>query len=48
MTAPEQVQLVTEVREAFGQARAVIPAHVTIRGTFYGIDSLAPSEASGS
>jgi hypothetical protein len=36
----EQVRLVSEVREAVGQARAVIPAHVTIRGTFYGIDSL--------
>lgn len=38
--SPEQVRLVAEVREAVGQARAVIPAHVTIRGTFYGIDGL--------
>jgi 2'-5' RNA ligase len=38
--SPEQVRLVAEVRDAVGQARAVIPAHVTIRGTFYGIDSL--------
>lgn len=38
--SPEQVRLVAEVREAVGQARAVIPAHVTVRGTFYGIDSL--------
>jgi 2'-5' RNA ligase len=38
--SPEQVRLVAEVREAVGQARAVIPAHVTVRGTFYGIDGL--------
>jgi 2'-5' RNA ligase len=38
--SPEQVRLVDEVRQAVGQARAVIPAHVTVRGTFYGIDSL--------
>jgi 2'-5' RNA ligase len=38
--SPEQVRLVAEVREAVGQARAVIPAHVTVRGTFYGIGSL--------
>jgi 2'-5' RNA ligase len=38
--SPEQVRLVAEVREAVGQARAVIPAHVTVRGTFYGVDSL--------
>jgi 2'-5' RNA ligase len=37
---PEQVRMVAEVREAVGQARAVIPAHVTVRGTFYGIESL--------
>lgn len=36
----EQVQMVAEVRETVGQERAVIPAHVTIRGTFYGIESL--------
>ena len=38
--SPEQVRLVAEVREAVGQARAVIPAHVTVRGTFHGIGSL--------
>ncbi len=38
--SPEQVRLVAEVREAVGQARAVIPAHVTVRGTFSGIGSL--------
>ncbi len=38
--SPEQVRLVADVREAVGQARAVIPAHVTVRGTFYGISSL--------
>jgi hypothetical protein len=38
--SPEQVRLVAEVRKTVGQERAVIPAHVTIRGTFYGIDSL--------
>jgi 2'-5' RNA ligase len=38
--SPEQVRLVAEVREAVGQVRAVIPAHVTVRGTFYGIGSL--------
>jgi 2'-5' RNA ligase len=37
---PEQVRIIAEVREAVGQARAVIPAHVTVRGTFYGIESL--------
>lgn len=39
--SPEQVRMVAQVREAIGQERAIIPAHVTIRGTFYGIDSLA-------
>jgi 2'-5' RNA ligase len=34
------VRLVGEVRETVGQARAVIPAHVTVRGTFCGINSL--------
>jgi 2'-5' RNA ligase len=38
--SPEQVRTVAEVREAVGQVRAVIPAHVTVRGTFYGIESL--------
>jgi 2'-5' RNA ligase len=38
--SPEQVRMVSEVREAVGQTRAVIPAHVTVRGTFYGIASL--------
>lgn len=38
--SPDQVRLVAEVREAVGQVRAVIPAHVTVRGTFYGISSL--------
>jgi hypothetical protein len=38
--SPEQVRMVAEVREAVGQARAVIPAHVTVRGTFHGIESL--------
>jgi 2'-5' RNA ligase len=38
--APEQVRAVAELRKAIGQARAVIPAHVTVRGTFYGIESL--------
>jgi 2'-5' RNA ligase len=37
---PEQVRMVAEVRVAVGQERAVIPAHVTVRGTFYGIQSL--------
>jgi 2'-5' RNA ligase len=32
--------MVAEVREAVGQTRAVIPAHVTVRGTFYGMESL--------
>jgi hypothetical protein len=36
----EQVRMVAEAREAVGQARAVIPAHVTVRGTFHGIESL--------
>jgi 2'-5' RNA ligase len=36
----EQVRMVAEVREAVGQERAVIPAHVTVRGTFHGIESL--------
>lgn len=36
----EQVRLVADARKAIGQERAVIPAHVTIRGTFYGIESL--------
>lgn len=35
-----QVRMVAEVRDAVGQARAVIPAHVTVRGTFHGIESL--------
>ncbi|TWF78145.1 2'-5' RNA ligase superfamily protein [Pseudonocardia hierapolitana] len=38
--SPEQVRMVDEVREAVGQERAVIPAHVTVRGTFHGIASL--------
>jgi 2'-5' RNA ligase len=38
--SPEQVALVGEVRRTVGQVRAVIPAHVTVRGTFYGIESL--------
>jgi 2'-5' RNA ligase len=38
--SPEQVRMVAEVRETVGQARAVIPAHVTVRGTFHGIESL--------
>jgi 2'-5' RNA ligase len=38
--SPEQARIVSEVRETVGQARAVIPAHVTVRGTFHGIESL--------
>lgn len=38
--SPDQVRTVAEVREAVGQARAVIPAHVTVRGTFHGIENL--------
>jgi 2'-5' RNA ligase len=38
--SPAQVRMVAEVRRAVGQARAVIPAHVTVRGTFHGIESL--------
>ena len=43
--SPEQVRLVAEAREAIGQIRAVIPAHVTVRGTFYEIGS--PDELRG-
>jgi 2'-5' RNA ligase len=38
--SPEQVQMVAEARKTIGQERAVIPAHVTIRGTFYGMENL--------
>jgi 2'-5' RNA ligase len=43
--SPEQVRMVAEVRQAVGQERAVIPAHVTVRGTFYGIASLEEMRA---
>jgi len=36
----EHVQMVAAVRTAIGQERAAIPAHVTVRGTFHGIESL--------
>jgi hypothetical protein len=38
--SPEQVRMVAEARVIIGQERAMVPAHVTIRGTFYGIESL--------
>lgn len=38
--SPDQVQMVADARKTVGQERAIIPAHVTIRGTFYGIESL--------
>jgi 2'-5' RNA ligase len=38
--AGEHVRLVAEVRRAIRQERAAIPAHVTVRGTFHGIESL--------
>lgn len=38
--SPEQARIVSEVRETVGQARAVIAAHVTVRGTFHGIENL--------
>jgi 2'-5' RNA ligase len=38
--SPEQVRKVADVRAQVGMARAAIPAHVTVRGTFHTIESL--------
>jgi len=38
--SPEQVRMVADVRAAIEMARAAIPAHVTVRGTFHAIESL--------
>lgn len=37
---PEHVRKVNEVRAAIGLTRATIDAHVTVRGTFFAIESL--------
>ena len=39
LAAPDQVAKVRKVREAIGLKRATIPAHVTVRGTFYGVQN---------
>ena len=37
---PELTELLLAIERAAGQERAKIPAHVTVKGTFYGIASL--------
>lgn len=38
--SPSLIDLVAEVRHQAGMTRAAIPAHVTVKGTFFGIESL--------
>ena len=40
LAAPDQVRKVADVRADIGLTRATIAAHVTVRGTFYAIESL--------